>query len=76
MRATLAKLDIDSSGSISSEDLSLLRRQLGEQQTFMRETLDRLSQSQDENEHLSRRRDELEQRLQKLEVEYEELLGA
>lgn len=76
MRATLAKLDADSSGGITSEDLSSLRRQLGEQQTFMRETLDRLSQSQDENEHLTRRRDELEQRIQKLEVEYEELLGA
>lgn len=57
------------------EDLTLLRRQLAEQQTFMRETLDRLAQSQDENELLSKRRDELEQRLQTLEVEYEELLG-
>lgn len=41
----------------------------------MRETLDRLSQTQDENELITRRRDELEQRLQTLEVEYEELLG-
>jgi len=42
----------------------------------MRETLDRLAHAQDENEHAIRRRDELEQRLQTLEVEYEELLGA
>jgi kinesin family protein 5 len=41
----------------------------------MRETLDRLAHTQDENEHVTRRRDELEQRLQTLEVEYEELLG-
>jgi kinesin family member 5 len=55
--------------------MAAIRRQLGEQQTFMRETLDRLAQTQDENELISRRRDELEQRLQTLEVEYEELLG-
>jgi len=56
--------------------LTLLRRQLGEQQTLVRETLDRLAQAQEENEHIARRRDELEQRLQTLEAEYEELLGA
>lgn len=60
---------------LTSEDLTLLRRQLGEQQTLVRETLDRLSQAQEENEHIARRRDELEQRLQTLEAEYEELLG-
>lgn len=76
LRATLARLDSEPAGStLSSEDLTLLRRQLGEQQTFVRETLDRLAQAQDENEHITRRRDELEQRLQTLEVEYEELLG-
>jgi kinesin family protein 5 len=56
--------------------LTFLRRQLGEQQTLVRETLDRLAQAQEENEHIARRRDELEQRLQTLEAEYEELLGA
>ena len=61
---------------LTSEDLALLRRQLGEQQTLVRETLERLSQAQEENEHIARRRDELEQRLQTLEAEYEELLGA
>ncbi|KAG8759082.1 hypothetical protein FRC14_006704 [Serendipita sp. 396] len=74
LRTTLAKLDSDTSGGFSADDLTVLRRQLGEQQTFMRETLDRLAQLQDENELVGRRRDELEQRLQTLEVEYEELL--
>jgi len=60
---------------LTPEDLTLLRRQLGEQQTLVRETLDRLTQVQEENEHIARRRDELEQRLQTLESEYEELLG-
>jgi kinesin family member 5 len=76
LRATLAKLDSEASGNLSADDLTLIRRQLGEQQTFMRETLDRLAHTQEENEHVIRRRDELEQRLQTLEVEYEELLGA
>lgn len=80
LRATLAKLDsIDADaagGALTSEDLTLLRRQLGEQQTLVRETLDRLAQAQEESEHIARRRDELEQRLQTLEAEYEELLGA
>jgi kinesin family protein 5 len=79
LRATLAKLDsVDANaagGALTSEDLTLLRRQLGEQQTLVRETLDRLAQAQEENEHIARRRDELEQRLQTLEAEYEELLG-
>jgi kinesin family protein 5 len=41
----------------------------------MKETVDRLRQSQEENEMLSRRRDELENRITGLETEYEELLG-
>jgi kinesin family protein 5 len=43
---------------------------------LVRETLDRLRQSQEENEMITRRRDELEGRLSSLEAEYEELLGA
>ncbi|PVF98921.1 kinesin-domain-containing protein [Serendipita vermifera] len=74
LRATLAKLETETSGNLSAEDLTVLRRQLSEQQTFMRETLDRLAQVQDENELVTRRRDEIEQRLQTLEIEYEELL--
>ena len=40
----------------------------------MRETVDRLRQSQEENEMVMRRRDELEARIAALETEYEELL--
>jgi kinesin family member 5 len=40
----------------------------------VRETVDRLRQSQEENEMVTRRRDELEGRLAALETEYEELL--
>lgn len=41
----------------------------------MRETVDRLRQTQEENEMHTRRRDELEARITALETEYEELLG-
>ena len=52
-----------------------LRRQLADNQTLIRETVDRLRQSQEENEMNARRRDELEARITGLETEYEELLG-
>jgi kinesin family protein 5 len=42
----------------------------------LRETVDRLRQSQEENEMTSRRKDELESRVAALEAEYEELLGS
>lgn len=42
---------------------------------MVRETVDRLRQSQEENEMVTRRRDELEARVAALEAEYEELLG-
>lgn len=42
---------------------------------MVRETVDRLRQSQEENEMVTRRRDELEARVAALETEYEELLG-
>ncbi|TDL27492.1 kinesin heavy chain [Rickenella mellea] len=78
LRSTIAKLDaIDSDGAISTlsfDDVTLLRRQLAEGQVLVRDTIDRLRQSQDENEMVMRRRDELESRLSTLETEYEELL--
>ncbi|KAJ7046801.1 kinesin heavy chain [Mycena alexandri] len=75
LRAILGKLDtIDSAGSLSSEDLTAVRRQLSEGQNMIRETVDRLRQSQEENEMITRRRDELETRVAALETEYEELL--
>ncbi|KAF8844948.1 kinesin [Paxillus ammoniavirescens] len=78
LRQLLAKLDsVDSEATISSlsvDDVVAARRQLAEAQSLVRETLDRLRQSQEENEMIMRRRDELESRLSTLEAEYEELL--
>lgn len=79
LRQILAKLDaIDSDAAVSAlshDDIVTLRRQLADGQTLIRETVDRLRQSQEENEMTSRRRDELEARISALETEYEELLG-
>lgn len=76
MRQILAKLDnTDSPESLSQEDLVSIRRQLSEGQSLVRETIDRLRQSQEVNELVTRRRDELEARVSGLEAEYEELLG-
>lgn len=79
LRATLAKLDsIDSDAGVASltaEDLTVLRRQLAEGQSVIRDTVDRLRQSQEEKEMVVRRKEEVEERLSTLETEYEELLG-
>lgn len=76
LRYLLAKLDnADGTESLTAEDLTSIRRQLSEGQSLMRETLDRLRQSQEESEMVIRRRDELELRVAALEAEYEELLG-
>jgi kinesin family protein 5 len=60
---------------LTSEDLTSIRRQLSEGQNLLKETVDRLRQSQEENEMLLRRKDELENRITSLETEYEDLLG-
>ncbi|KAL5511850.1 hypothetical protein ACEPAH_5068 [Sanghuangporus vaninii] len=78
LRALLVKLDsVDSeniASSLTADDITLIRRQLSEGQTLVRETVERLRQSQEENEMITRRRDEVESRLAALEAEYEELL--
>ncbi|KAF8894635.1 kinesin heavy chain [Infundibulicybe gibba] len=75
LRQILAKLDgADPVGSLTLDDLTTVRRQLSEGQSLVRETVDRLRQSQEENEMVTRRRDELEARVAALEAEYEELL--
>lgn len=75
----MAKLDsIDDESGVSGltvEDITALRRQLHDGQNLIRETLDRLRQSQEESEMNARRRDEIETRLAALETEYEELIG-
>ena len=79
LRTILAKLDVidDESGvsGLTVEDVTALRRQLHDGQNLIRETVDRLRQSQEESEMIARRRDELETRLAALETEYEELIG-
>lgn len=79
LRSILAKLDaIDDETGVSGltvEDVTALRRQLHDGQNLLRETLDRLRQSQEESEMNARRRDEIETRLAALETEYEELIG-
>lgn len=68
-------MDQDSAVALSPEDLTAIRRQLSEGQVLVRETVDRLRQTQEENEMITRRRDELEGRVIALETDYEELLG-
>jgi kinesin family protein 5 len=68
-------MENEAAGNLSSEDLTAIRRQLGEGQTVLRETLDRLRQSQEETGMVVRRRDELDGRVAQLEADYEELLG-
>ncbi|TFK29955.1 kinesin heavy chain [Coprinopsis marcescibilis] len=75
LRQILIKLDsIDSAEPLTSEDLTSIRRQLSEGQALLKETVDKLRQSQEENGLLARRKDELENRITGLEAEYEELL--
>jgi kinesin family protein 5 len=79
MRQIIAKLDAIESDpdapSLTTEDVTQLRRQLAEGQSLVRETVDRLRQKQEESDLITRRKDELESRLSTLETEYEELLG-
>lgn len=78
LRTLLVKLDAldgDAASSLSSEDLTAIRRHLSDSQTVLRETQDRMRNVQEENEVLVRRREALEERVQELENEYEELLG-
>ncbi len=78
MRQILIKLDNmdnESAGALTSEELIAIRRQLADGQTMLRETLDRLRQSQEETEMIVRRKDELDVRVGQLEADYEELLG-
>ncbi|KAH6918553.1 kinesin heavy chain [Coprinopsis sp. MPI-PUGE-AT-0042] len=75
LRQILIKLDtIDSAEPLTSEDLTHIRRQLSEGQSLLKETVDKLRQSQEENDLLAKRKDELETRITGLEAEYEELL--
>ncbi|GAA5851767.1 hypothetical protein JCM8547_001202 [Rhodosporidiobolus lusitaniae] len=76
IRASLSRLDdaVSSDKPLSADDIAMLRRQLEDSSVSLREQGDRSKQVHEENELLSRRRDELEGRLATLEQEYEELL--
>ncbi|KAI0273649.1 kinesin heavy chain [Gloeopeniophorella convolvens] len=78
LRLIMAKLDAiesdSAAASLTSEEVTQIRRQLAEGQSLVRETVDRLRQKQEESELITRRKDELESRLSVLETEYEELL--
>ncbi|KDN45937.1 putative kinesin-1 motor protein [Tilletiaria anomala UBC 951] len=78
IRDTLAKLEDygagGAGGELSKDDISMLREQLLESQTLVREQQGQVRQSQEEAEILIQRRDEVEARLAQLETDYEELL--
>ena len=65
---------MEQSAPLSTDDLATLRRQINDSQALVSEQEDKLRQQIDENEMLTRRRDELETRLAALEQDYEELL--
>lgn len=80
IRVTLAKLHgvdpEDPSTALTHEDVTMIYRQLSERQALLRESNDKLRHAQTEGESVNRRREEVEQRLETLEAEYEELLGS
>lgn len=77
IRDTLLKLETisDSSPQLTTEELSTLRRELSESKNLVSQHEQTINELHHENEHLTRKRDELEIRLTTLELEYEELLG-
>ncbi|BGP55956.1 hypothetical protein JCM8202_005098 [Rhodotorula sphaerocarpa] len=76
IRATLTRLEDASSSdkALTPEELATVRRQLEESTLSLREQSERSKQTHEENLHLAKRKEELEQRLLTLEQEYEELL--
>lgn len=77
IRDTLLKLETigDNSSPLTMEELSTLRRELSDSKTLVTQHEQTINELHYENEHLTRKRDELEIRLTTLELEYEELLG-
>ncbi|GES86895.1 kinesin heavy chain [Rhizophagus clarus] len=76
IRDTLLKLETigDNSPQLTTEELSTLRRELSESKNLVSQHEQTINELHHENEHLTRKRDELEIRLTTLELEYEELL--
>uniref|UniRef100_A0A1D1YRB6 Kinesin-like protein n=1 Tax=Anthurium amnicola TaxID=1678845 RepID=A0A1D1YRB6_9ARAE len=77
IRDTLLKLETigsDNSSPLTMEELSTLRRELSDSKSLVSAHEQTINELHYENEHLTRKRDELEIRLTTLELEYEELL--
>lgn len=76
IRASLARLDdaVNSNQSLSSDDISTLRRQLEQSSLAVLEQTNRSQQLADESEIVVRRNDELQTRVTALEADYEDLL--
>jgi kinesin family protein 5 len=77
IRDTLLKLETigDNTSPLTMEELTTLRRELSESKNLVSQHEQTINELHYENEHLTRKRDELEIRLTTLELEYEELLG-
>lgn len=79
IRDTVLKLEsIESTeevATINTEELAAVRRELAESKALVSTHEQTINELHQENEHLTRKRDELEIRLNSLELEYEELLG-
>ncbi len=78
IRDTILKLETigsDNNATLTMEELSTLRRELADSKSLVTQHEQTISELHYENEHLTRKRDELEIRLTTLELEYEELLG-
>jgi kinesin family protein 5 len=76
VRSTLFKLDqaVDSEAVLSTEDMSLLRKQLVESQSMAREESEKARRTTEDYDTMIRRNQELETRVASLEQECEELL--
>ncbi|CAG8439614.1 7902_t:CDS:10 [Acaulospora colombiana] len=77
IRDTLLKLESienEGSASLTTEELATVRRELAESKSLVATHEQTINELHNENEHLTRKRDELEIRLNALELEYEELL--
>lgn len=81
IRLTLSRLDAalltpsSDQAALSTRDIALLRRQLDDNGTMAQEATLRTKALQEENDMLTKRKDEVELRLRRVETEYEELLG-
>lgn len=79
IRLTMAKLNAvdpdDPSTALSPEDVIILHRQLAEGQSLLRDLHEKVRISQEDAELSNRRKEDMDQRMAAMEMEYEELLG-